>query len=381
MVLRGEKPADGLRKDKKKQKPQKSDKPPPGDGGRDKGKEKPKVPSSKKPPSDRPQEDGEEGDPRKSSDAIKSASSQLVQSRSDLSGDKQKGGKEKKHRDKKEKRGKEKQGSEQPPQQEDPPLEDGEGQRSRKVDRKQDEDQEVVNSKDSPESQVAHTRPPSAKGGRKRQTNDEVPPSGPTINGPTSDEDKQEGRSEDIGVVPTTRERQSVKQDDPVDEAPSVPVAQEERPSTPPLPPMAIATQMKRPGSARPAPPRIVRHQPTQDVPVSVSTGSVSAPRVILDTEKNDDDEKFIVEETQLPEHHTLVQDPTMSDGIDRSTVGALARTMIETKERLEGSLGKDKTHVSAHLSTPAILLWRSCMTGIERSLFPTHYWLVHTPG
>ena len=70
-----------------------------------------------------------------------------------------------------------------------------------------------------------------------------------------------------------------------------------------------------------------------------------------------------------------------MSDGIDRSTVGALARTMIETKERLEGSLGKDKTHVSAHLSTPAILSWRSCMTGIERSLFPTHYWLVHTPG
>ena len=66
---------------------------------------------------------------------------------------------------------------------------------------------------------------------------------------------------------------------------------------------------MKRPGSARPAPPRIVRHQATQEMNTATSFGSVNAPRVILDTEKNDeDDDKFITEESQLSDHNTLVQ-------------------------------------------------------------------------
>ena len=97
----------------------------------------------------------------------------------------------------------------------------------------------VPGNEESPESHVTHTiRPPSAKGGRRRQASDEPIHTGPSLNGPSKEEVDPEAKSEDMGS--SVHKKQAVRQEEPVEETPSVPAPQEEPPSTPPLPPMAI---------------------------------------------------------------------------------------------------------------------------------------------
>lgn len=69
---------------------------------------------------------------------------------------------------------------------------------------------------------------------------------------------------------------------------------------------VVFSSQMRRPGSSRPAPPRVLRHQVSQDPSAGIS-GSVSleggaVARVILDTDKGDeeDDGNFITEEVPV---------------------------------------------------------------------------------
>ena len=59
---------------------------------------------------------------------------------------------------------------------------------------------------------------------------------------------------------------------------------------------------MRRPGSSRPAPPRVLRHQISQEPSGGVSSGGGAAARVILDTDKGDeeDDSNFITEEVPV---------------------------------------------------------------------------------
>ena len=68
------------------------------------------------------------------------------------------------------------------------------------------------------------------------------------------------------------------------------------------------STQVKRPGSARPAPPKVLRHQASQDsTQQKASSTGVVAPRLILDTGKGDEEEeeevdKFVTESVPLVE-------------------------------------------------------------------------------
>lgn len=69
---------------------------------------------------------------------------------------------------------------------------------------------------------------------------------------------------------------------------------------------VVFSSQMRRPGSSRPAPPRMLRHQMSQDpsagISGSVSTEAGAVARVILDTDKGDeeDDGNFITEEVPV---------------------------------------------------------------------------------
>ena len=69
---------------------------------------------------------------------------------------------------------------------------------------------------------------------------------------------------------------------------------------------VVFSSQMRRPGSSRPAPPRVLRHQisqePSAGVGGGVSSGGGAVARVILDTDKGDeeDDGNFITEEVPV---------------------------------------------------------------------------------
>ncbi|XP_072902824.1 TRAF3-interacting protein 1 [Hemitrygon akajei] len=182
-----------------------------------------------------------------------------------------------------------------------------------KKDNKTDAEQEV-------ESPVRIPRPSSAKGQRRK------PKSG------VEDESDVEGDPE---AVQYSSEKNTAEVNGDISDAH--------------LPQAVQSKRTSRPGSARPAPPRVKKQEST-DSPLERAGSAKPVTNVIVDKGKNaeeevdDDDEQFVVEETasQIPdipemEPVTVVE---LHDGEDH---GGLVKKILETKKDYESSKSATK--------------------------------------
>lgn len=167
-------------------------------------------------------------------------------------------------------------------------------------------------------------RPPPARGKRKSHHSDSKEPAHPIEASVNEEEAAHSNNDQGASNIPT--DDQAVKEP--------------EQPNSPPLPPMNMFPQGgRRPGSARPAPPKIVRHTEEEPQDVRVTSGSAKL-NVILDNNKDDDneEEKFFVEDPT-----TLPEDPIVNGELaDAKPEGALTKKMMLNKELLQGELPTD---------------------------------------
>lgn len=166
-------------------------------------------------------------------------------------------------------------------------------------------------------------RPPPARGKRKTHHSDSKEPTHPV----------EALVNEDEAVHSNGQGSSSALVDDQA-------VKEPQRSSSPPLPPMNIFPQGgRRPGSARPAPPKIVRHTEEEPQDIRITSGNAKL-NVILDNNKDDENEEenFFVEDTaRLPEEPIV-----NGELVDAKPEGALTKKMMLNKELLQGELPTD---------------------------------------
>ncbi|XP_015723196.1 TRAF3-interacting protein 1 [Coturnix japonica] len=112
------------------------------------------------------------------------------------------------------------------------------------------------------------------------------------------------------------------------------------------LPPQAIQRRIPRPGSARPAPPRVVKRQESTEALLSERNGSAKAvSNVIIDQQaSDDDDDQFVVEAAlPVPEMPELEMEPEV-DLVEDEKHGGLVKRILETKKDYEASQKSSKT-------------------------------------
>ncbi|XP_053327046.1 TRAF3-interacting protein 1 [Spea bombifrons] len=146
---------------------------------------------------------------------------------------------------------------------------------------------------------------------------------------------------------------------------------------------MIAQRRIPRPGSARPAPPRI-KHQGSTDTPVPerVSSGKAVSGVIVDQQKKEDDDEEFIVEEAspQPPDMPEMELDTQINlNGDDNH--GSLVKKILETKKDYEtqpDATNKDKILLSENgrkrekdLVTREIEKLRSSIQILCRSALP----------
>lgn len=188
-------------------------------------------------------------------------------------------------------------------------------------------------------SETRLDRPSSARGSRKRGSRPPQDPHPP---------------SQDLGepIQPLTEPAPAV-----VSEARTT-MGGNRSPSPPAAPVQGLAS-VRRPGSARPAPPRIVTAKKSEDMNVQPSHMGEMPPSVILDTpggggdNMEDDDDQFVVEDSVPLAPPPEEPFSKASDGImDEKPEGALTKNIVAMKEHLEGTL-KEASEENAFL--PAI--------------------------
>ncbi|XP_014116705.1 PREDICTED: TRAF3-interacting protein 1 [Pseudopodoces humilis] len=185
------------------------------------------------------------------------------------------------------------------------------------------------------ETPVRISKQPSAKGSRHR--------SKPGGEGAVDTRSVADGISEDGAAElqernePGLAEKQKEREEENM--APEKPGNGEAPPDVPPQP---SQRRIPRPGSARPAPPR-VKHRESTELFIPERSGSAkTAPNVIREQQDSDEeDEQFVVEAAvPLPE---MPKEPEVELGEDQKH-GGLVKRILETKKDYEASQKSSQT-------------------------------------
>ncbi|NWW70787.1 MIPT3 protein, partial [Climacteris rufus] len=104
--------------------------------------------------------------------------------------------------------------------------------------------------------------------------------------------------------------------------------------------------RIPRPGSARPAPPRVKRQESTELLIPERSGSAKTAPNIITDQPISDDeDEQFVVEEAvPLPEMPKVCSLPSNAEKDPGFSTGGLVKKILETKKDFEASQKSSQT-------------------------------------
>ncbi|XP_068803832.1 TRAF3-interacting protein 1 isoform X2 [Struthio camelus] len=127
--------------------------------------------------------------------------------------------------------------------------------------------------------------------------------------------------------------------------APEKPAASENGKVPNDLPPQVIQRQIPRPGSARPAPPRI-KHQESPEalLPKRNSSGKTVSNLITDDQNSDDNDDQFVVEAAlPLPEMPEMETEPEV-ELIEHEKHGGLVKRILETKKDYEACQKSSKT-------------------------------------
>ncbi|KAM4698295.1 TRAF3-interacting protein 1 [Rhinophrynus dorsalis] len=209
-----------------------------------------------------------------------------------------------------------------------------ESQRGREEGRTREQERAERKSKGSEEKKVSEVSVKESKSAADKEISvigEEKPPSTSKTARPSASKlrERRPARLEGEGESGSDRETEATEP--PIPETKEVP---NEQP--------ANATQSRRisrPGSARPAPPRVKR-QPSAEAPVLERVGSgKGVTSVIVDKKKedDDDDEEFVVEEAppQLPDMPVMEMGPDLELHGDEKH-GGLVKKILETKKDYE---------------------------------------------
>ncbi|XP_025931393.1 TRAF3-interacting protein 1 isoform X3 [Apteryx rowi] len=111
------------------------------------------------------------------------------------------------------------------------------------------------------------------------------------------------------------------------------------------LPPQVIQRRIPRPGSARPAPPRIKHQESTEALlPERNSSGKTVSNLITDHQNSDDDDDQFVVEAAlPLPEMPEMEKEPEVQLAEDEKH-GGLVKRILETKKDYEASQKPSKT-------------------------------------
>ncbi|XP_010211228.1 PREDICTED: TRAF3-interacting protein 1 [Tinamus guttatus] len=121
--------------------------------------------------------------------------------------------------------------------------------------------------------------------------------------------------------------------------APEKPAAPENDKAPNDLPPQVIQRRISRPGSARPAPPRIKRQESTEALfPERNSSGKTVSNLITDHQNSDDDDDQFVVEAAlPLPEMPEMETEPEVQL-VEDEKHGGLVKRILETKKDYEAS-------------------------------------------
>ncbi|XP_065526619.1 TRAF3-interacting protein 1 [Lathamus discolor] len=105
------------------------------------------------------------------------------------------------------------------------------------------------------------------------------------------------------------------------------------------LPPQSIRRRIPRPGSARPAPPKVKRPESAELLPPARSGSAKTVSNVIVDQQiSDDDDDQFVVEAAlPLPEVPRMEMEPE-AELVEDQKHGGLVKRLLETKKDYEAS-------------------------------------------
>ncbi|XP_072198482.1 TRAF3-interacting protein 1 isoform X2 [Excalfactoria chinensis] len=191
------------------------------------------------------------------------------------------------------------------------------------------------------ESPAGISRQPSTKGSRQR--------SKPRGEGTVEMKSVADGTSEDNAAKLHEKAEPElvVKQKDEAENLdPEKPAVSENGEAPNDLPPQTIQRRIPRPGSARPAPPRVVKRQESTEALLPERNGSAKAvSNVIIDQQaSDDDDDQFVVEAAlPVPEMPELEMEPEV-DLVEDEKHGGLVKRILETKKDYEASQKSSKT-------------------------------------
>ncbi|XP_025889538.1 TRAF3-interacting protein 1 isoform X2 [Nothoprocta perdicaria] len=121
--------------------------------------------------------------------------------------------------------------------------------------------------------------------------------------------------------------------------APEKPAASENDKAPNDLPPPVVQRRISRPGSARPAPPRIKRQESTEAlIPERNSSGKTVSNLITDHQNSDDDDDQFVVEAAlPLPEIPEMETEPEVQL-VEDEKHGGLVKRILETKKDYEAS-------------------------------------------